>query len=106
MGQNAMFLLGDCYIKTNNKMQARTAFGTASRMTFDKDIQEDALFNYGKLSAELDYDREAANALAKIPAKSKNYNEAQNILSQVFLNPEITTRLWRCSKNFRIARLK
>ncbi len=86
MGQNAMFLLGDCYIKTNNKMQARTAFGTASRMTFDKDIQEDALFNYGKLSAELDYDREAANALAKIPAKSKNYNEAQNILSQVFLN--------------------
>ena len=86
MGQNAMFLLGDCYLRAKNKVQARNAFGTASRMNFDKEIQEDALFNYGKLSAELDFDREAVNALSKIPTKSKNYNEAQSILSTVFLN--------------------
>jgi tetratricopeptide (TPR) repeat protein len=46
LGQNAMFLLGQCYEKTGNKTEARTAFLQAARMNFDKAIQEEAWFQY------------------------------------------------------------
>ncbi|MCW3086480.1 MAG: hypothetical protein JWP12_3846 [Bacteroidetes bacterium] len=55
LAQNAYYHLGDCYLKTNNKQNARTAFGQASKLDFDKSIQEDALYSYAKLCYELAY---------------------------------------------------
>ena len=86
MGQNALYNLADSYIRLNKKEEAREAFGAASRMDYDKIITEEALFNYGKLSYELNADRDAVTAFQSIPVSSKYYNEAQRLLSEVFLN--------------------
>lgn len=85
LGQSALYNLGDCYIKTNDKQSARNAFKKASTMNFDKKIQEEAFFNYAKLSYELKFDNEAIIALQKIPQTSRHYTESQEMLSQVFL---------------------
>jgi TolA-binding protein len=51
--QNAYYHLADCYIKKDNKQGARTAFGFASKLNFDPQIKENALFSYAKLCYEL-----------------------------------------------------
>ena len=55
MAQNAYYHLADCYLKLDDNKRARVAFEAASKNDFDKDIQEDALFNTIKLNYELSY---------------------------------------------------
>ncbi len=86
LGQNGLYHLGDCYLKTKNKFAARNAFGQASNMNFDLAVREDALINYAKLSYELKYDRDAIGALQRIQPNSKYYEDAQTLMSEVFLN--------------------
>jgi tetratricopeptide (TPR) repeat protein len=86
LGQNGLYHLGDCYIRTGNKFAARNAFGQAASLNYDRSVKEDALFNYAKLSYELKYDRDAIEALQKVPAGSKYYEDAQALMSEVFLN--------------------
>jgi tetratricopeptide (TPR) repeat protein len=86
IGQNGLYTLGDCYLKTKNKFAARNAFSQASNMDFDKTVKEDATINYAKLSYELKYDRDAIDALQRIPVNSKYYEDAQALMSEVFLN--------------------
>ena len=86
MGQNANYYLADCYFKTGDKESARTAFKNASDLDYNKMIQEESLFNYGKLSAETGYDREAIKSLLSISKNSLYYLEAQNVLRDVFIN--------------------
>ena len=86
IGQNAMFILGDSYLRVNQKESARTAFGNAQRMPYDKKIQEEALWNYAKLSYELDDPRSAINALKQLPPESRYYIESQELMSEIFLN--------------------
>lgn len=86
MGQNANFYLATSYIHLGNKADARVAFASAYRKHYNDKITEEALFNYGKISAELQYDREAVNALQEIPAASSFYKESQQVLSDVFYN--------------------
>ncbi len=86
VGQNANYYLGDCYLRLGNKTSARNAFGGASRLDFDKSTQSEALLNYGKLSYEQKYDREAIAALQKIKSSSPQYAEAQSVLSYLFLS--------------------
>ncbi|MCC6463619.1 MAG: tetratricopeptide repeat protein [Saprospiraceae bacterium] len=86
LGQNGLYHLGDCYLRTNNKFAARNAFGQAASLNYDQSVKEDALFNYAKLSYELKYDRDALQAFQKIPNNSKYYEDAQALMSEVFLN--------------------
>ena len=51
--QNASYHLADCSLRSGDKSNAMRSFAMASRAAFDKDIAEDALFNYGKLQYEL-----------------------------------------------------
>jgi TolA-binding protein len=53
LAQNAFYVMGAAYMRVNNKNFARSAFRSASKLDFDKQIKEDALFNYAKLSYEL-----------------------------------------------------
>lgn len=53
LSQNVWNILGDCYLKQNNKERARFAFGEASKLDFDRQIREQALFNYAKLTYEI-----------------------------------------------------
>jgi len=55
-------------------------------MNYDPVIQEEALFNFGKLSYELNQDRDAISAFQKVPRGSKYYFEAQELMGQVFVN--------------------
>jgi tetratricopeptide (TPR) repeat protein len=84
-GQNANLYLADAYLKLDDKESARNAFANASRRGDDESVALEASFNYGKLSAEMGFDREAVNALSKVPPSSDYHKEAQEILSDVFL---------------------
>lgn len=86
LGQNGLYHLGDAYLRTKNKFAARTAFGQAANMRYDPTVREDALMNYAKLSYELKYDRDAIDALQKIPNNSKYFDDAQALMGEVFLN--------------------
>ena len=88
VGQNAVYMLGNCYLKTNQKEKARTAFLNAGKFSFDKFIQENALFNYAKLNVELSYNDVAVSSLQNFISEfpTSNYsNDAKELLTQVFL---------------------
>src|SRR5690606_24067200 len=53
IAQNAYYHLGDSYLQENQKQQALNAFKNASEMDFSEIIQEDAYYNYAKLSYEI-----------------------------------------------------
>lgn len=53
--QNVYLLLGQSYLNTSEKNKARMAFESASNMSFDKQIQEIAMYNYGLLIHETSY---------------------------------------------------
>ncbi len=86
LGQTALYYLADCRLKLKDPQAARSAFAAASKMSFEPEIQENALINYAKLSYELRFDRDALNALKTIGPGSKYYNEAQELMSDIFVN--------------------
>lgn len=86
LGQNAVYNSADCHLKLGNKREARTFFKQASQMNYDTELKEDALINYAKLSFELGFYSEAIDALYGVPQNSSYYNEAQNLLGDIFLN--------------------
>lgn len=55
LNQNASYHLADCYLKMGNKKYALNCFYDAYRLKFNPAITEDALFNYARLSYELDF---------------------------------------------------
>jgi len=63
LSQNVWYVLGDCYLQTGNKKRAQFGFAQASKLNFDKKIQEDALFNYAKLT----YDRHILLLVKPLP---------------------------------------
>jgi len=84
LGQNATYTLGDCYLKTNQKDKARSAFQSASNMAFDKGIQQLSLFHYGKLSVDAGNYSEAVDVLKGYIEKnpgSTYYDEANELLA-------------------------
>lgn len=112
VAQNALYVLADCYLHLGRKMEARSMFLQASKMNFNPRIKEDALFNYAKLSCELNqnamgesikgfenylkkYPRsvhrtEAEEILTELYCSTNNYKEAIRLLEQV---PERSARL-------------
>lgn len=61
LGQIANYQLGYSLVQTRNKVAAMQAFKDAAAFSFDKDIQEDADFNYSKLAFDLNNDVSAFN---------------------------------------------
>ena len=88
IAQNANYHLASCFLKSGNKSSARNAFQLASKKSFDKKIQEDALFNYGKLSFELNATSAAINAfqefIKQYPGTSKS-DQSYEYLAQLYL---------------------
>lgn len=100
--QSAMITLGDAFLKTDNKQSARNAFFKASKLEFDPQLQEEGLFNYAKLSYELEFHQvaleavqsyietypnnrkeEAKTLLAEVLLSTKNYREAVDVLEDL-----------------------
>ena len=90
IAQSALYHLGDCYLKTGDKKKALIAFSNAANMDFDPKIQQDALFNFAKVTFELSYSpfNEAIRALElyirTYPA-ADNTDEAYNYLVTAYL---------------------
>lgn len=53
VAQNAYYHLAESYLKSDQKQQALNAFKNASEMNYSAQIQQDAWFNYAKLSYEI-----------------------------------------------------
>ena len=88
VGQSASYYLGNVELNRRNGDGARTAFGTASRLSFDPAIQQEALFNYAKLSYELNYPADAITAIQSIDPSSQYYLQGQELLGDVFATTE------------------
>ena len=106
MGQNSMYLLGDLYLRTNQKANARTAFQYSAYNSSNKQQQKVSRFNYAKLSYELgyqdialsemknylqvypnsEYDTEAKEILVNLLTNTNNFNDAL-ALYESFSNP-------------------
>lgn len=54
LSQVAMYQLADCFLQFDNRLEARIAFKAASKLHFNPEIQESALFNYAKLAYQID----------------------------------------------------
>ncbi len=94
--QNAYYELAGLYIKKGDKQRAMMAFQNASNLNFDPKIREDALFQYAKITYELDYSpfNEAIKAfdryISEYPNSEKN-DVAYDYLVKVFM----TTRNYK-----------
>lgn len=86
MGQLSNYYLADCLIKLEDKTSARAAFKKVAQFDYDAIMKAEATFNYGKISAELGYDREAINVLIDIDEKSRYHKESQDIINDVLVN--------------------
>lgn len=89
LAQHSMYLLGDAYLKTNQKANARNAFQFAAANSSNDAQREIAMFNYAKLSYELGYQDVALTELQKFlqtyPQSTYN-NEAKELLINVLAN--------------------
>ena len=56
LGQNAWYYTANSYLECRNKVAALDAFKKAASSSFDKVIQEDAFFNFAKLSFDVNSD--------------------------------------------------
>jgi TolA-binding protein len=87
--QSGNYTLGDVFLKMDNKQNARSAFFAASKLDFDKQLQEDALYQYAKLSYELDFNNQALTAtrlyLKTYPRSTRN-DEVKILLGEELLN--------------------
>ena len=84
LGQTAMYLLGDCYLKTNDMQSARNAFGICADMTFNAGQQEASMIVYSKISYEMGYNDEALrqlNNLLKTFPRTQYKDEANTLIS-------------------------
>ncbi|WP_160067231.1 tetratricopeptide repeat protein [Sphingobacterium bovisgrunnientis] len=87
--QSAMITLGDSFIKTGNKQSARNAFFKASKLDFDSQLKEEGLFNYAKLSYELEFHQVALDAVQEYLdtyKSNKRNEEAKTLLAEVLLS--------------------
>ncbi len=86
IGQSAAYHLGQSYIQLKNKHEAQKAFKMASESSFDKTIQEDALFNYAKLSFDINRDTKAFEKyLNNYRSNSSKWDEIHSYMATEFL---------------------
>ena len=87
LGQNAWYYMANALLESRNKIAALDAFQAASECDFDPVIKEDALFNFAKLSFDVNSDiSQFRRYLAEYPDSGKddiihNYMAASFLLS-------------------------
>lgn len=114
LSQSSMYLLGDAYLKTGDKANARSAFGFCASNSSFSQYKEVSRFNYAKLSFELGYQdvalssfksflqdypqstyiNEARELMVSLLANTSNYREALTLLQSIPTPTETTKRLY------------
>jgi tetratricopeptide (TPR) repeat protein len=86
LSQNASYHLGYCFTEMKNKQQALLSFKKASEQKWDQLIKEDAMFNYAKLSFDLNSDiTKFQQYLSTYSPPDSKYNEIQNYIASFYL---------------------
>ncbi|WMJ74334.1 tetratricopeptide repeat protein [Cytophagaceae bacterium ABcell3] len=88
IGQNAGYYLGVSYVKTDNKTFALAAFDQARKLSYNKEIQEEAYFQYAKINYELGKFSDAIHVLksfTKTYPDSEHAGEASELMSESLL---------------------
>lgn len=89
LSQHAMYMLGDAYLKTGQKANARNAYSFCASNSSNSALKEVSKYNYAKLSYELGYQDEALNSLQSFLTEYPNstFNkEAKELLVSVLAN--------------------
>lgn len=114
LAQNSMYLLGDSYLKTGQKANARNAFLFCSLNSNNAEQKRIAQFNYAKLSYELNFPdialnelrkyitaypnsadtKEANELLVSILANTNNYQEALGLIQKTGLSSELVQKAY------------
>lgn len=97
VAQNAFYHLGESYLKENQKQQALNAFKNASEMDFSAEIQEDAFYNYAKLSYEI------GNIYTSVPQVISDYLKKYPSSKYKTQMEELLIDSYVTSKNFKAA---
>jgi len=90
LGQMAAYNEGICNLKLGYKREAWKAFGAAREMSFNQELQEDAMFNYAKIAFEISSDpfddaiTSFEEYLAKYP-DSPRHDESYQFLLNVYM---------------------
>ncbi|MEI8278416.1 MAG: tetratricopeptide repeat protein [Bacteroidota bacterium] len=104
LGQTAMYLLGDCYLKTDDKKSARNAFSICAEMRFNQGQRESSLLLNAKLSYEIGFNDEAMRnvdtLLADFP-HSKYRNEAKTLLSDLLIKTNNYSQAYNTIKDIK-----
>ena len=85
--QFAAYTLGISYLQTQNPTYALNAFDQAGRLSFNRDIQEEARFNHAKLQVD---QNNGADAVKELTAFLKQYpdskfeNEANELVGEAY----------------------
>lgn len=123
--QHAMYILGDSFLKTGNKENARAAFERAAKLGHDEGVQEQALIQFAKLSYELGFSKFALSAtqdfIQKFPNSpyidevralrgemlltSRNYAEALRVMEEIRSQTNETNKLYQKVTYYRGAEL-
>jgi tetratricopeptide (TPR) repeat protein len=114
LAQHSMYLLGDAYLKTNQKANARNAFLFSASNSSNRGQKEIAVYNYAKLSYELGYQdvaltelrrfidsfpssayqAEARDLLVGVLANTNNYKDALALLEAIDQPSENAKRVY------------
>ncbi len=89
LSQHAMYMLGDAYLKTGQKANARNAYLFCASNSSSSALKEISKYNYAKLSYELGYQDEALNSLQSFLTEYPNSTytkEAKELLVSVLAN--------------------
>ncbi len=97
LGQYAMYLLADCFLKTDKKEEARNAFLRVSKMKFDNELCEISALSAAKLAYEQGLQQIAINELngfVKDFPQSKNLEDARITLTNAYLATNNYREAW------------
>jgi TolA-binding protein len=89
LAQLASYNLGHCFLAMNKKQNALNAYYEAQRKNYSVKVREESLFQYAKLSYDLDNSMNATSAFQRFLKdfpNSKHSDEAKNILASLFIN--------------------
>ncbi len=85
LGQSAYFHIANSYLNLKNKHEAMFNYFQASGMSFDDRIREEALFNFAKLSFDVNSDISAFEDYLYSYPKSKRTNEIYSYIAASYL---------------------
>ena len=89
LGQASSYYLGHSYLKLDNFQFASTSFKAASTSTFNKNIQEEAIFNYAKVNLQKGSFQAGISGLdeyLETYPRGKFKGEAETLLSEALIN--------------------